>query len=395
MDILELLNRHGYVALFIALTLEEMGIPMPIPTDVLIIITGYLMRSGVFDPLTAFAIMQVAANIGACVLYWVMRRGGRPLIERYGRYVHFNEAMLARSERLINRLGWWGIVVGRAIFGIRYATVIACGLFRVPFWRFFTAQVVGTSINMLFFLSLGWYFGPAVVEYFHAPQISLQLIALIVFAIGLPTLTFWLYRRSGGVSAPIQALPSRRRALAADVLVGFVGAVEVALIWSAVTVLTSELTGERSLSAGTALSSWLEGRGVHLLAAYTLVYVLMVGICILMSVLYHELPLEQRLPHHGRVAVLAVAGQTLAALALVLLLVGPSPLLARWWSDNLLATVAAIVLGLLGYAVIAVYGRILAIRALPPLPRRAVGHSVEPSAAPEDEPALEAVGDER
>lgn len=196
MNIEEFLRQHGQVALFVALLLEEAGIPMPVPTDVLVIVSGYLMRVGVFNPLSTVGIMQLAANIGASLLYLVMRRGGRPLINRYGRYIHLNETMLVRSEQLIGRLGWWGIAVGRAIPGVRYATVISCGLFGVGYWRFLSAQIVGTSVNMLVFLSLGWFFGPHVVARVHGPLTAPELGVAALGLLALLLIGAWLYRRS-------------------------------------------------------------------------------------------------------------------------------------------------------------------------------------------------------
>ena len=100
------LAQHSFVAVLLAIVVEELGIPMPIPTDVLIVFVG-TGASGSVPELGLFLVMlTVASSIGASGLYAIVRRGGRTLVERYGRYVHLGPKQLARSEALIARGGW-------------------------------------------------------------------------------------------------------------------------------------------------------------------------------------------------------------------------------------------------------------------------------------------------
>ncbi len=74
----------------------------------------------------------------------VVRRGGRPLVDRFGRYVHLGPEQLARTQTLLARDRWKGIALGRAIPGVRYATVIACGLLKVSYLHYVTAHIAGS-----------------------------------------------------------------------------------------------------------------------------------------------------------------------------------------------------------------------------------------------------------
>ena len=142
---LALLDKHSYIAIFLAVLLEELGIPMPIPTDLLIIFAGVKGNRNVPDLALWFVLLNIASAIGASGLYLIVRRGGRPLIDRYGRYVHLGPKQIERAERLLARGGWWSIAIGRAIPGLRYLAVISCGLLQVPFLRFVTAHMAGSS----------------------------------------------------------------------------------------------------------------------------------------------------------------------------------------------------------------------------------------------------------
>ncbi len=77
-----LLDRHTDIAIFLILFLEELGIPMPIPADIMVMYAGYRLHQHTINPLVAIGIIVLGANVGACVLYLMIRRGARPLVDR-------------------------------------------------------------------------------------------------------------------------------------------------------------------------------------------------------------------------------------------------------------------------------------------------------------------------
>jgi membrane protein DedA with SNARE-associated domain len=77
---LESLVRHGFVAVLLAVMIEELGIPMPIPTDVLIVFAGTVAGQSVPRLTLFFVMLTVASAVGASGLYAIVRRGGRPLV---------------------------------------------------------------------------------------------------------------------------------------------------------------------------------------------------------------------------------------------------------------------------------------------------------------------------
>src|SRR5258706_12452488 len=135
---LGLLQRHSLIAILIAVLLEELGIPMPIPTDLLIVFAGVRVGRSTNAFALWFLLLNIASALGASGLYLIVRRGGRPLIERYGRYVHLGPRQVDRAEQLLGRGGWWSIAVGGAIPGLRYLTGIPGALFELPYLRFGT-----------------------------------------------------------------------------------------------------------------------------------------------------------------------------------------------------------------------------------------------------------------
>jgi membrane protein DedA with SNARE-associated domain len=370
---LGLLARHSFVAICLAVFLEELGIPMPIPTDILIVFAGVAAGQSLPRLVVWFVLLSLASAVGSSGLYLAVRLGGRPLVERFGRYVHLGPDQLARAERLLGRFGWTGIAVGRAIPGLRYVTVIACGMLRVPYYRYVTAHIVGSSVYIGVFLALGSLFGPVIAEQIHAPEQALRLLWELVLAIGLPLLFGWLCIRG---HAQTVEQPSRRRQLGALVLASFAGTTSMAAAWAGAATLTDLLGAPRSLDVTHMLASWLLDRGLRTsgAGAHMLVYAGLLLLCVGVGVVYYEF-IQSRfgtkgatLP--GQVLGLGLLGGSIVAgfftLALVFGRVRP---LERWWQAGGSLLPLAIAVGIPCYTLTMVYGRALAIAVLPSFSR--------------------------
>ena len=367
------LARYGIAAILLAVMVEELGIPMPIPTDVLIVFAG--TRAGWSVPQLALSLVMIAmaSTTGASALYAIVRRGGRPLIERYGRYVHLGPKQLARSEALLARGGWISIAIGRAIPGLRYPTVIACGLFKVPYPRFVTAHFAGSSIYIAVFLVLGALFGPAVLDLIHLPALGIHTLWLLLLAVGLPLLMAWWGSRA---HPGRPADPSRRREIGAVLVGSFAGTAALAAAWSLTATVAKLLGVVHPLSVTYVFLDWLLSLGSGddglSLASYALLLLLFVGI----SAAYYELVLPYLAPPD-----VSLRRQTLGLALLAFGLSGPvfisAPLVmgaesfGPWWQTGGPIVLLGVALGVLSYALTTVYGRALVFAAAPTLRRDA------------------------
>jgi membrane protein DedA with SNARE-associated domain len=379
---LELLEKHSYIAICLAVALEELGVPMPIPTDLLIIFAGVRAGGSVEHAAIWFVLLNISSAIGASGLYMIVRRGGRPLIERYGRYIHLGPAQLARAERLMARGGWFSIAIGRAIPGLRYLAVIACGLLKIPYLRFVTAHIVGSSVYIAIFLALGSLVGPTVVEYAHLPEFELRLLWLLTIALGLPLLLAWLCYRG---HAEYRAAPSRRRTLGAILLASFAGTASMAAAWASAATLSAVLGTPRPLNVILALANTLLGHGLRPASAYMLVYSAMLLLCVAIGAVFYELVLPEIAPR-GTSLLRQALGLALLCVVLVSAFLAPALLAARdgpldrWWAAGGPLLALALLTGILCYAFTTACARALAIAILPSL-RRAEARA-KPAAPP-------------
>lgn len=85
------LIHQGAYAPLLLLLLEEAGVPLPIPGDVVIAYTGYQVSLGTIPYITAFLTLLISVLVGSSALYYFSARFGQLIMLKFGRYLHLNE----------------------------------------------------------------------------------------------------------------------------------------------------------------------------------------------------------------------------------------------------------------------------------------------------------------
>src|ERR1051325_964891 len=166
------LDRHGLLAAFVFLLIEEAGVPVPVPGDVLMLVLGVHARQGIVPLWQAVGATWLGTMLGSSFLYFVSRMAGRNLVYRYGRFMRLTPERLDSTERWFNRHGSRAVFLGRLVPGLRIVTAVACGVFEVPFQVFFPAMSLGALLYIMVYTLLGFYLGPPVLnvlEKIHIP----------------------------------------------------------------------------------------------------------------------------------------------------------------------------------------------------------------------------------
>ena len=360
---LPFLLRYGFVAICGAIILEELAIPMPIPTDVLIVTAG-ATGGGIGRFILWFVLISLSSAIGATGLYAILRRGGRPLVDRFGRYVHLGPKALARGEGLLARGGWWGIAFGRGTPGLRLPTVVMCALLGVPYRRFITAHITGSAVYILVFLTLGRYFGQGVLSGLRLPRVSARLLGLLVLAVGLPALLVWLARRAH-IGREDDMAPGRHLTVGAALLASLAGTIVFAAAWAASFAVTDIAGLPPPVMIGYRVARRVIGRQA---GAFLLGYSSLILAGIALGTISLELLLP-RLTRWLRALPSQVAGLTVLTLALALWIAWHSGVPDRLNSQ--IAIGITLTLGSIAYAITVVYARALALALMAPANRAA------------------------
>jgi membrane protein DedA with SNARE-associated domain len=148
------LVHAGYGALILLCFLEAACIP--IPSEIPFGFAGVLAYQGHLNLALVIILGTLAELAGSMVSYGVGRKGGRPLVDRYGRYVLITRSDIDRAERFVDSRGSWAIPVGRALPFVRTFMSLVCGIIEVPAARFALLSLVGTAIYASAVASVGY-----------------------------------------------------------------------------------------------------------------------------------------------------------------------------------------------------------------------------------------------
>lgn len=181
-QIWQLLQHYDTLALYVLLAIEESGIPIPVPGDIVMSFFGYRAALGITPWYSALLAGVAATQTGSCILYHIGRKGGRPLLRRYGQYLHLDERRQARIERWLARYGGFAVFFGRLVPGMRCGSSFVAGTFRVRYPSFFLGTLASAIVWWSVFLYLGSRLGswvaPVVQEHPHTLLVFLGFLAI-------------------------------------------------------------------------------------------------------------------------------------------------------------------------------------------------------------------------
>ena len=101
--ITHVISVGGYAGIAGLITLNSGGIP--IPSEVILPFSGYLVYLGRFNLFLVAAAGVVGCNVGSAIAYWIGAKGGRPLVMRYGKWVLMSQHDLDRMSWFFARYG--------------------------------------------------------------------------------------------------------------------------------------------------------------------------------------------------------------------------------------------------------------------------------------------------
>jgi len=176
------LTSAGFGALILFGFLEACCIP--ISSEITFGFAGVLAFQGHLSLILVIIIGSLAELAGSFASFSVGRWGGRPLVDRLGKYVLITRTDVDRAERFLAGKGAWAVPVGRMIPVIRAFTSIVAGLIEMPPLRFTVLSLIGTVVYVSAFSAIGYAVGSAWESVAHdVSVIGYVVVALVVVAI--------------------------------------------------------------------------------------------------------------------------------------------------------------------------------------------------------------------
>lgn len=192
-----LLEHYGTLALFLTVTVEALGAPLP--GESAIIAAGAAAADGKLSitwvAIAAFCGAVLGDNIG----YLIGRDLGRPVILRYGARVGITDAAFAKAEDVLHRHGPVIVVVARFVVLLRQLNGLVAGTTRMPWTHFLIANATGAALWVGLWTVLAYKFGRDATRMLPWIGHHLGLAAAIVMPLLiLGLVAAWVVRRRRG-----------------------------------------------------------------------------------------------------------------------------------------------------------------------------------------------------
>ena len=179
--VIAVISQAGYPGIVLLMGIESACIPLP--SEIIMPFSGYLVYTGRFKLAWVALAGAVGCNVGSLVAYYVGALGGRPLAEKYGRYVLVTRQDLELADRWFARYGDWAVFFARLLPVVRTFIALPAGVARMNFLRFNVYTFLGSLPWCLALAYAGLKLGERwtiLRQYFH--RFDTAIVILIVIA---------------------------------------------------------------------------------------------------------------------------------------------------------------------------------------------------------------------
>lgn len=184
-----LFDTFGWAGVVLAMAIESACVPLP--SEITMPLAGWLLVSGhglSWPGVVLAGFWGAVGNlIGAVIAYVVGARGGRPLLDRYGRYLLITRRDLDRSQEWFDRWGEATTFVSRLLPVVRTFISLPAGIARMSLWRFCVFTFVGSFVWSVVLAGIGYRLGAnweqlrERVRFLDYPIAAIVVLAIVWF----------------------------------------------------------------------------------------------------------------------------------------------------------------------------------------------------------------------
>lgn len=180
---------YGFIVVWLAF--ESCGLPLP--NELVLLAAGSLAGRGLLSPVLLVLVATTSSVLGASAAYEIGKRGGRPAVLRFGRYIRLDERRLDAVERWFQSSGVVAIGLSRITPFVRTVASFPAGMLELPYRSFLLVSTVGSLIWCTAMVTLGVVLGEEYTVAFHLiERYTLPAIAVIALLfVGY----LWLHNR--------------------------------------------------------------------------------------------------------------------------------------------------------------------------------------------------------
>jgi len=196
----EIARQYGYLAVFLGIALESLGIP--IPGETITLVGGFLAGSGELDYWLVLSTAGAGAVAGSSIGYWIGRLGGWALLVKAGRIFRISEEQLTDAKRQFSENAGRAVFFGRFVAFLRILASPMAGIVEMPFPQFMVFNIAGGAVWASVMVTLSFFLGrlvPLEEVISWAARFAIVALILVVAWFVVPG---WLESRKLKQSSP-------------------------------------------------------------------------------------------------------------------------------------------------------------------------------------------------
>jgi len=152
-EIIKIISAFGYGGVAFLMLFESAGIP--IPSEIIMPFSGFLVGMARFNLWLAALAGAIGSVLGSWLLYSIGRYGGRPFVEKYGRYFFYSKKHIEQADGFFKKYGQATTFMGRLLPVVRTYISLPAGIHKVGFFMFTVNSFMGSYIWSLVLVWVG------------------------------------------------------------------------------------------------------------------------------------------------------------------------------------------------------------------------------------------------
>ena len=188
--VIKTIDAFGYFGVALLMALESAAIP--IPSEVIMPFSGFLVSQEKMTLLGAALAGALGSVLGSWAIYELARYGGRPLLEKYGKYILISKSHLDSTDRFFQKYGMWATFLGRMLPVFRTYISIPAGLAGIDLKKFLALCFIGSFIWSYFLAWLGGLFG----EHWEKIKDYMHYISIAILILVISWISWWFWKNT-------------------------------------------------------------------------------------------------------------------------------------------------------------------------------------------------------
>lgn len=186
----DLISSIGYLGLAALMALD--ATILPVPSAVVMGFAGYLSYEGRFDISMVTLVGCLGSTFGSLLMYAMGRYGGRPFLDRFGRYMGLGEKRILSADRWFAKYGSWAVLISQLLPVARDLIPFPAGIVRMGALKFTALSFLGSVPFCLALAALGFLAGPS---WESAVEVADAYDMILLAAVMVPLIAYWALRK--------------------------------------------------------------------------------------------------------------------------------------------------------------------------------------------------------